>query len=152
MQVVTDPRRPRAVTVAFWFGVLDVVVASGLLAAECLMSDDLVLRAMGNADYLLTEAYVREVYYGIRSGLVVLASVAALVWLSLLLAMRRGRPWARAALTAIGFGWAVYSLLSLVGRHPDGMVFPLLEAVQVLVLAVTLVAMHLNSARDHFAP
>lgn len=147
-RAVPGAARPRAGTAAFWLGVLDVVVAGALLAAKCVMSDDLVLRAMGNADFLLTESDVQEVYYGILSGVVLLAGVAALVWFGLLVAMRRGRPWARAALIALGFGWAVYSLLSLVGRHPDGMVFPLLELAQVLSLAATLAALH--AAREHF--
>ena len=145
-----DAGRPRPVTAAFWLGVVDVMIGSALLAVQCVASDDLLLRMLGDAEFLLTGGDVRSVYLGILGGLVAMAVLAAALWSLLLFAMLRGREWARLVLTSIAFVWAVSSLLALVGKNPYGPLYVVLEAAPVVALSATVLCMFASSARDHF--
>lgn len=151
--VGTSPvRRPRAVSAACLLGLADVVIAFVILGVRLATTDDLIVQAMGEADsFLPNDGDISGVYYGVATGLIVFYALLAAVWGLLVLFLRRGRGWARVALTSVAFVWAVSTLLSLVGTRSHGPLLTGLEVAQAVALVATLVCMHLASARDHFS-
>ncbi|MCA1226001.1 hypothetical protein [Saccharopolyspora sp. 6M] len=151
--VGTSPvRRPRAVSAACLLGIADVVIAFVILGVRLATTDDLIVQAMGEADsFLPNDGDISGVYYGVATGMIVFYALLAAVWGLLVLFLRRGRGWARVALTSVAFVWAVSTLLSLVGTRSHGPLLTGLEVAQAVALVATLVCMHLPSTRDHFS-
>lgn len=146
--------RPSSVELAFWAGLFSVLVGFAIFAFSVLSVSDAELRAM--VEQMRTadgQRFTLEQIRALRQVTVLMAVLALVlvagVWIALLHFMRRGRNWARVAVTVLGAVWillaaqSVFSSSALSGET-------LLAVVQVLSVGATLLLVHLHSSNEYF--
>lgn len=145
---------PSAVTATFWLGIACVVVGFALLGGAYLFITDAelwpIVEAMAAQGQPVTTGQARLVYASSLVGTGIFTIVLAILWITSLVFLRKGRTWARIVITTIGVIWVLFTLPSLFGTSAGGGITMALAGLQVLVLVATLVVAFRPGANRFF--